>query len=84
MNTSRGPVVDEADLAQAFSNGVIFAAGLDVYEEEPKIHPALLSAPRAVLLPHIGSASRATRTTWRGSPARGSARSWPDVSLRTS
>jgi glyoxylate reductase len=62
VNTSRGPVVDEVALAAGLSNGTIFAAGLDVYEEEPKIHPALLAAPRAVLLPHIGSASRATRT----------------------
>ena len=62
MNTSRGPVVDEAALADALSDGTIFAAGLDVYENEPAIHPALLNAPRTVLLPHIGSATRATRT----------------------
>jgi glyoxylate reductase len=62
VNTSRGPVVDEAALAAALTSATIFAAGLDVYEEEPKIHPALLEAPRAVLLPHIGSASRGTRT----------------------
>ena len=62
VNTSRGPVVDEAALAEALHAGRIFAAGLDVYEEEPRIHPRLLSAPRTVLLPHIGSASVATRT----------------------
>jgi glyoxylate reductase len=62
VNTSRGPVVDEAALAAALHDGTIFAAGLDVYEEEPTIHPDLLTAPRAVLLPHIGSASRGTRT----------------------
>ncbi len=62
VNTSRGPVVDEVALAEALAKGTIFAAGLDVYEDEPEIHPALLDAPRAVLLPHIGSATRATRT----------------------
>jgi glyoxylate reductase len=62
VNTSRGPVVDEAALAAALQDGVIFAAGLDVYEAEPTVHPDLLRAPRAVLLPHIGSATRSTRT----------------------
>jgi glyoxylate reductase len=62
VNTSRGPVVDEAALARALEDRVIFAAGIDVYESEPTVHPDLLSAPRAVLLPHIGSATRATRT----------------------
>jgi glyoxylate reductase len=62
VNTARGPVVDEAALADALHAGTIFAAGLDVYEGEPVVHPRLLSAPRTVLLPHIGSASRATRT----------------------
>jgi glyoxylate reductase len=62
VNTSRGPVVDEHALAEALEEGVIFAAGLDVYEREPEVHPRLLAAPRTVLLPHIGSASLATRT----------------------
>jgi glyoxylate reductase len=62
VNTSRGPVVDEAALAAALRDGVMFAAGLDVYEAEPTVHPDLLRAPRAVLLPHIGSATRSTRT----------------------
>jgi glyoxylate reductase len=62
VNTSRGPVVDEEALAVALEEGAIFAAGLDVYEREPEVHPRLLVAPRTVLLPHIGSASLATRT----------------------
>ena len=62
VNTSRGPVVDEEALAVALEDGTIFAAGLDVYEREPQVHPRLLDAPRTVLLPHIGSASLATRT----------------------
>ena len=62
VNTARGIVVDEAALADALHDGRLFAAGLDVYEREPEIHPRLLTAPRTVLLPHIGSASRDTRT----------------------
>jgi glyoxylate reductase len=62
VNTARGPVVDEDALAEALETGVIAAAGLDVFETEPAVHPRLLAAPGAVLLPHIGSASVATRT----------------------
>ena len=62
VNTARGPVVDEQALAVALEDGHLFAAGLDVFEREPQIHPRLLAAPRTVLLPHIGSASTATRT----------------------
>jgi len=62
VNTARGPVVDEDALAAALEDGHVFAAGLDVYEREPAVHPRLLRAPRTVLLPHIGSASVATRT----------------------
>ncbi|HTT87735.1 MAG TPA: NAD(P)-dependent oxidoreductase, partial [Acidimicrobiales bacterium] len=63
VNTARGPVVDEEALADALHDGRIFAAGLDVYEREPLVHPRLLEAPRTVLLPHIGSATHATRAT---------------------
>ena len=62
VNTARGTVVDELALAEALHEERLFAAGLDVYEREPAIEPRLLSAPRTVLLPHIGSASQATRT----------------------
>jgi len=62
VNTARGSVVDEAALADALHEGRLFAAGLDVFEREPAVHPRLLDAPRTVLLPHIGSASHATRT----------------------
>jgi glyoxylate reductase len=61
VNTSRGPVVDEAALADALAEGRIFAAGLDVYEEEPEVHPKLLELENVVLAPHIGSASVETR-----------------------
>jgi glyoxylate reductase len=61
INTSRGPVVDEAALADALAEGRIFAAGLDVYEKEPEVHPKLLELENAVLAPHIGSASFETR-----------------------
>jgi glyoxylate reductase len=61
VNTSRGPVVDEAALADALENRRIFAAGLDVYEAEPDVHPKLLDLENAVLAPHIGSASVQTR-----------------------
>jgi len=62
INTARGSVVNEADLAKALTDGVIAAAGLDVYQGEPTINPALLAAPNAVLLPHLGSATIQTRT----------------------
>ncbi len=57
VNTARGAVVDEAALAEALEEGHLLAAGLDVYENEPHVSPALLRAPRTVLLPHIGSAT---------------------------
>jgi glyoxylate reductase len=61
VNISRGEVVDEKALAEALLTRRIFAAGLDVYEKEPKIHPRLLRAPSAVLLPHVGSATTQAR-----------------------
>ena len=61
VNTSRGPVIDEAALAEALRNGEIFGAGLDVFEKEPEVHPALLDLDNAVIVPHLGSATVATR-----------------------
>ncbi|HEX2737765.1 MAG TPA: D-glycerate dehydrogenase [Acidimicrobiia bacterium] len=61
VNTARGPVVDEEALAIALEDNTIFAVGIDVFEHEPGVNPRLLAAPRAVLLPHIGSASHAAR-----------------------
>src|SRR5215203_2122718 len=57
VNTSRGPLVDSEAVAAALREGKLGAAGLDVYENEPEVSPALLEAPRCVLLPHIGSAT---------------------------
>ena len=61
INTARGDLVREEALAEALESGHLGAAGLDVYTEEPAIHPRLLAAPRTVLLPHIGSATEETR-----------------------
>jgi glyoxylate reductase len=61
INTARGRLVDSAALAEALGQGEIAAAGLDVYEREPNVPAELLAAPRCVLLPHIGSATRRAR-----------------------
>ncbi len=61
INTSRGDLVREEALAKALERGHLGAAGLDVYTDEPTIHPRLRAAPRTVLLPHIGSATEETR-----------------------
>ena len=61
INTTRGPVVDESALVRALRSGTIAGAGLDVYEREPRVPASLRRMKNVVLLPHIGSASRATR-----------------------
>lgn len=61
VNTSRGAVIDEEALVNALRAGHLFAAGLDVYEREPTVHPGLLELENVVLLPHIGSAEPETR-----------------------
>lgn len=55
VNTARGAVIDEAAMAEALETGHIAAVGLDVYEEEPKVHPKLVANPRALLVPHLGT-----------------------------
>ncbi len=61
INSTRGGVVDDAALIDALKNGTIRAAGLDVFENEPKLNPAFLELKNVVLVPHIGSSTEATR-----------------------
>jgi glyoxylate reductase len=62
VNTARGPIVDEEALAWALKERLIAAAGLDVFEREPVVHEALMGLENVVLVPHLGSATRETRT----------------------
>lgn len=68
-NVARGGIVDDAALAQALREKRIAAAGLDVFENEPNLNPALLELPNVVLLPHIGSATERTRRAMVGRAA---------------
>jgi glyoxylate reductase len=70
VNTSRGPVIDEAALAWALREGLLAGAALDVYEQEPHVHPDLLGLENVVLAPHLGSATVETRTAMADLAAR--------------
>jgi glyoxylate reductase len=70
LNAARGPIVDEPALAEALAAGRIAAAGLDVYEHEPRVEPRLLELDNVVLTPHLGSATVETRTAMAELAAR--------------
>ena len=70
VNAARGPIVEERALAEALAAGRIAAAGLDVYEHEPRVEPALLELDNVVLSPHLGSATVETRTAMAELAAR--------------
>jgi glyoxylate reductase len=63
VNTARGALIHEAALVDALKSGKVWTCGLDVFEEEPKIHPGLLECENAVLLPHLGTATFETQVS---------------------
>jgi lactate dehydrogenase-like 2-hydroxyacid dehydrogenase len=62
VNTARGAVMDEDALVKALDKGQVWSCGLDVFEEEPRVHPGLVSHDRALLLPHMGTWTVETQT----------------------
>ncbi len=73
LNAARGPIVDEGALVEALAAGWIAGAGLDVFEDEPNVHPGLRALENVVLLPHLGSATVETRTAMAVLAARNAA-----------
>lgn len=63
VNTARGRIIDEEALVEALDQGKVFAAGLDVYEREPEVHPGLMKCDNVVLMPHVGTATVETQAS---------------------
>jgi glyoxylate reductase len=70
VNTARGAIVDEAALVDALAAGRLLGVGLDVFEDEPRVHPGLVACARAVLMPHLGSSTVGARTAMAETAAR--------------
>lgn len=62
VNTARGAVMDEAALVEALNSGKVWSCGLDVFEDEPKVHPGLVANPNVMLVPHMGTWTVETQT----------------------